>query len=65
MRRNLVEGEPEGLNRRQLLGASAALVGGAVFATAFEPAQVFGEEKAAPRVMSSTPPNLDPPVVQV
>jgi para-nitrobenzyl esterase len=65
MKRDLAEGETEGMNRRQLLGASAALVGGAVIATGFEPAQIFGEEKAAPRVMPSTPPNLDPPVVQV
>jgi len=65
MKRDRIKGETEGMNRRQLLGAGAALVGGVAIATTLEPARVLGQQKPAPRSMPSTPPNLDPPIVQV
>ena len=58
MKRDLVAGKTEGMNRRQLLGGGAALVGGAVIATAIQPKQVFGETKSSRGATPATPPNL-------
>ena len=64
--------QAEGMNRRQLLGRGAALLGGALAGTALQTPKALGQEKPAPEdlksgkgTLSSTPPNLDPPVVQV
>lgn len=64
--------QDEGMNRRQLLGRGAALLGGALAGTALQTPRALGEEapahassEPADRAMSATPPNLDPPVVQV
>lgn len=57
-----------GLNRRQLLGGGAALVGGALAGTALQSHKALGQEKhaqGAKSSRSSTPPNLEPPLVEV
>jgi para-nitrobenzyl esterase len=66
------DAKAEGMNRRQLLGTGAALLGGALAGGALQAPQAFGQEmpaheesKSAAGAKSSTPPNLDPPVVQV
>jgi para-nitrobenzyl esterase len=65
MTERLIDVKTEGMNRRQLLGRSAALVGGALMTTALEPAQVLGQQMPAKGATSQGLPNLDPPVVQV
>lgn len=65
MTHNLLDGKTEGINRRQLLGGSAALVAGTVVATALQPQEVFGQQKPAKSATPQALPNLDPPVVQV
>jgi para-nitrobenzyl esterase len=66
------DGQSEGLNRRQLLGGAAALLGGALAATALQSPETLAQENSADhssssavQARSSAPPNLDPPVVQV
>ena len=61
----------EGMNRRQLLGTGAALLGGALAGTALQTPEAFAKAKhdhksssTAKTAPSSTPPNLNPPVVQ-
>jgi para-nitrobenzyl esterase len=56
-----------GMNRRKMLGTTAALVGGAVAGVA---GNAFGQEKAATPAAPAAPavaagPNLNPPVVQL
>ena len=65
-------GKTEGLNRRQLLGTGAALLGGALAGGALQGPQAFGQEKSqhegsksAEGANASVLPNLHPPVVQV
>jgi para-nitrobenzyl esterase len=72
MTHSLSNEENKGMNRRQLLGTGAALLGGALAGTALQAPQAFGQEKAAHEgsksaagAKGSTPPNLDPPVVEV
>jgi para-nitrobenzyl esterase len=62
----------ENMNRRELLGGAAALVGGALAGTALQAPDALGQErpahegpKSGKSAPSSAPPNLDPPVVQV
>jgi para-nitrobenzyl esterase len=66
------DGQGEGINRRQLLGGAAALLGGALAATALQSPETLAQENSADhsstsavQARSSAPPNLDPPVVQV
>ncbi len=72
MTQSLFDGKTEGMNRRQLLGRGAALVGGALAGTALPAPQALGQQQPgqedpapASSAPSSAPPNLDPPVVQV
>ncbi len=71
MSKGSIDGRGEGLNRRQLLGGGAALLGGALAATALQAPEAFGQEqhahgaKGSKGASSSKLPNLDPPVVQV
>ena len=65
MNQDMFDGKTEGMNRRQLLGGGAALVGGALVATALEPRESLAQEKPASNSATSTQPNLDPPVVEV
>ncbi len=65
MTQGLLDGKTEGMNRRQLLGRGAALVGGALAGTALHAPRALAQEKPATSALSSMPPNLDPPVVQV
>ena len=67
MSSNLLHGKSEGINRRQLLGGGAAIVGGALVATALQPAQAQAPDKPAQKksATSSALPNLAPPVVQI
>ena len=53
------------MNRRQLLSRGAAVVGGTLVATSLQSPPARGEEKPEENAPTSTPPNLDPPVVQV
>ena len=65
MSQNLLDGKSEGINRRQLLGGGAAIVGGALVATALQPAQAQAQEKPAKPAAPAILPNLNPPVVQI
>lgn len=62
----------EGINRRELLGGAAALLGGALAGTTLQAPKALAQETPAhgdshslENRRSSTLPNLDPPVVQV
>ena len=54
------------MNRRQMLGTTTALVGGALAGVS---ADVFGQDKSkagpAPAAAASASPNLNPPIVQI
>jgi para-nitrobenzyl esterase len=71
MAKRHLDREGEGINRRQLLGGGAALLGGALVGTALPASNALAQESAhegakpEKSVRSSTPPNLYPPVVQV
>lgn len=72
MSREMFEEQSEEMNRRQLLGRGAALLGGAVAVTALQAPIALGEARATDVDSNSAmsagtlpPPNLDPPVVQV
>ncbi len=59
------------MNRRNLLGGGAALIGGVLAEAALQTPKAFGQKtihegsKSAMRAGSSVPPNLNPPVVEV
>jgi para-nitrobenzyl esterase len=53
------------MNRRQLLSRGTAVVGGTLVAAALQSPPIRGEENPEENAPTSTPPNLDPPVVQV
>ena len=65
MTQGLSDEKSKGINRRQLLGGGAAVVGSALVATAWQPQQVLGEEKPAKSAAMQERPNFDPPVVEV
>jgi para-nitrobenzyl esterase len=72
MAHGLLDERGDGMNRRQLLGRGAALLGGAVAGAALQTPRILGEEMStnassgsANSAGAATPPNLDPPVVQV
>lgn len=72
MKKKNFNAKGEGINRRQLLGSGAALVGGALVGSALSVPKALAQESAANGPTNSegsgwysTPPNLRPPVVEV
>ncbi len=55
-----------GMNRRELLGGGGALVGGALAGVALQSGKTAAQQKSAAKsAAAGTPPNYNPPVVQV
>ncbi len=69
MSRRLLDGKSAAMNRRQLIGGGAALVGAVFAGTMLQAPEAVGQEISAGKAdasrSSSTPPNLHPPVVEV